>query len=155
MIRTLLVVAFALVVAACGAEDVEPATVSSTATTVPATTTTSVVPATTSTTVPEDTPASTEPPPTTTTTVESGVNVLEFVVVEGEVADLRAVLGEEVHITIHSDRADEAHLHGYDIHADVGPGSPGVIELVAGIPGIFEIEFESDGSLIAELRVDP
>lgn len=155
MIRILLVVAFALVVAACGAEDVEPATVPSTATTVAPTTTTTVVPATTSTTVIEDTPSSTEPPPTTTTTVEPGVNALEFVVADGEVADLRAVLGEEVRIIIHSDRADEVHLHGYDIHADVGPDSPGVIEFVADIPGIFEIEFEIDGSLIAELRVDP
>ena len=155
MIRPLLVVAFVLTIAACGSEDVEPATLSSTATTVASTTTTTVVSVTTSTTVLEEAPPATEPPPTTTTTVESGVNALEFVVTDGEVADLRAVLGEEVRITIHSDQADEAHLHGYDIHADVGPDSPGVIEFVAAIPGIFEIEFESNGSLIAELRVDP
>lgn len=155
MIRTLLVFAFALAVAACGAEDVEPATVPSTATTVAASTTTTVGLATTSTTILEEAPPSTEAPPTTTTVIEPGVNALEFVVTDGEVADLRAVLGEEVRITIHSDQADEAHLHGYDIHADVGPDSPGVIEFVAAIPGIFEIEFESNGSLIAELRVDP
>ena len=156
MIRTLLVFALVLAAAACGAGDVEPVTVPSTATTVaPSTTTTTIGLATTSTTILEEPPPSTEPPPTTTTTVESGVNALEFVVADGEVADLRAVLGEEVRITVHSDQTDEAHLHGYDIHADVGPGSPGVIEFVAAIPGIFEIEFESNGSLIAELRVDP
>jgi hypothetical protein len=155
MIRALLVLAFALAVAACGAGDVEPATVSSTVTTVAATTTTTVGLPATSTTIREEVPSSTEPPTTTTTTVEPGINALEFVVADGEVADLRAVLGEEVRITIHSDRADEAHLHGYDLHADVGPDSPGVIEFVAAIPGIFEIEFESSGSLIAELRVDP
>jgi len=155
MIRTLLVVTFALAVAACGAGDVEPATVSSTVTTVAESTTTTVGLPATSTTILEEVPPSTEPPPTTTTTAEPGINALEFVVADGEVADLRAVLGEEVRITIHSDQTDEAHLHGYDIHADVGPGSPGVIEFVAAIPGIFEIEFESNGSLIAELRVDP
>jgi len=151
----LLVVTFALAVAACGAGDVEPATVSSTVTTVAESTTTTVGLPATSTTILEEVPPSTEPPPTTTTTAEPGINALEFVVADGEVADLRAVLGEEVRITIHSDQTDEAHLHGYDIHADVGPGSPGVIEFVAAIPGIFEIEFESNGSLIAELRVDP
>jgi hypothetical protein len=154
MIRLILVVTCALALAACGAESVEPVTVPSTATTVAATTTTAVV-ATTTTTVFEEAPASTEPPPTTTTSVEPGVTALEFVVTNGEVADLRAALGDEVRITIRSDQVDEAHLHGYDIHADVGPDSPAVIEFVAGIPGIFEIEFESNGVLIAELRVDP
>lgn len=156
MLRTSTVLAFCLIVAACGAEDVERAPSTSAAPAATSTvTTTASVPAATSTTVADDSPPATEPRPPTTTTTEAGIRAFEFVVTSGEVADLRATLDDDVRITIHSDQADEVHVHGYDIHADVGPDSPAVIEFVAAIPGIFEIEFEGDGTLIAELRVDP
>ena len=106
-------------------------------------------------TTPSDTTPTTVPAVATTTMPASAVNEIEFSVVEGEVVEIAATLDEEVRITIQSEVADEVHLHGYDIHADVGPGLPGVLEFVASIPGIFEVEFEGAGTLIAELRVDP
>lgn len=90
-----------------------------------------------------------------TTTTLQGPTVLEVVVAEGEVAELSATLDEELRIIVYSDEVDEVHLHTYDIQIAVGPGAPAVIEFVASIPGIFEIEFEKAGSLIAELRVGP
>lgn len=58
-----------------------------------------------------------------------------------------------VMITISSDVAEEAHLHGYDILAEASPGSDGLILFTATTPGRFEIEFEQSGTFIAELVV--
>lgn len=62
-------------------------------------------------------------------------------------------IDDVVMITITSDVAEEAHLHGYDILAEVGPGSDGMILFTAKTPGRFEIEFEQSGTFIAELVV--
>ncbi len=64
-------------------------------------------------------------------------------------------LGEPVLMTIVSDVADEGHLHGYDIFVDLEPGTEGVIEFLADIPGIFELELESSGVLLADLEIAP
>ena len=47
------------------------------------------------------------------------------------------------------------HLHGYDLSADVAPGSPATIQFTADVPGRFEIELEDLGVQIAELEVRP
>ncbi|MBA2384839.1 MAG: hypothetical protein H0V68_09300 [Actinobacteria bacterium] len=54
-----------------------------------------------------------------------------------------------------SDVADEVHVHGYDVHADVARGQPATIEFTADVPGRFEIELEERGLQIAELEVRP
>lgn len=61
--------------------------------------------------------------------------------------------GDIVMIMISSDVDDEAHLHGYDILAEVGPDADGMILFTADTPGRFEIEFEQSGTFIAELVV--
>ncbi len=58
-----------------------------------------------------------------------------------------------VMIMITSDVAEVAHLHGYDILADIGPDADGMILFTADTPGRFEIEFETSGTFIAELVV--
>ena len=93
-------------------------------------------------------------PPASTTTLP-GVVVLEVAVADGEVAEIEATLDDEVRLVISAEVSDEVHLHTYDIHADVSPGQPAVIEFDASIPGVFEIEFEQAGTLIAELTVAP
>jgi hypothetical protein len=62
-------------------------------------------------------------------------------------------LGEDVTIRVTSDVADHVHVHGYDLLADVGPGTDAVIEFEATIPGVFEIELEDRGLEIAKLEV--
>jgi hypothetical protein len=61
--------------------------------------------------------------------------------------------GREVVITVRSPVTDHAHLHAYDIKADVAPGKPGRIEFTASIPGQFEIELEERHRLIGVLEV--
>jgi hypothetical protein len=50
---------------------------------------------------------------------------------------------------------DEVHVHGYDLMADVAPGSPAVVNFTADLPGRFEIELENRGREIAQLNVQP
>jgi hypothetical protein len=50
---------------------------------------------------------------------------------------------------------EEAHLHGYDLSRDIGPGKVGRYCFKADIDGIFELELENAGVQIAELRVEP
>ena len=64
-------------------------------------------------------------------------------------------LDSAVVITVTSDVADEVHVHGYDLMADVAPGAPATIRFTADAPGRFEIELENTGVQIAELEVRP
>jgi hypothetical protein len=63
--------------------------------------------------------------------------------------------GDRVVVLVTSDVSDEVHVHGYDLTADVAPGSPARIAFRATIPGRFEIELEDRGVQIAELTVNP
>lgn len=63
--------------------------------------------------------------------------------------------GRDVVITVIAAVTDHAHLHAYDIMADVAPGKPGRIEFTATIPGQFEIELEERHQLIGVLEVGP
>ncbi len=147
--RGLIVSTLALVLVACGTTSGEDST-----TTVPSTTTTAVTPpATTPVTSP---PETTTPAPTTVPAVTppSGVFVISIdgtSIVGG--GRLEVALGDRVTIRVESDTTDEAHLHGYDLHADVGPGESGEISFEATIPGIFELELEDSRILLGELVV--
>jgi hypothetical protein len=63
--------------------------------------------------------------------------------------------GRQVELVVDSELADEVHLHGYDLSADVAPGEPATIRFKATAPGLFEAELESRGLPIAELEVRP
>lgn len=70
-----------------------------------------------------------------------------------EASRVKARIGDTVEIIVTSDVAEEVHLHGYDIVADLEPGSATTMRFVADIPGIFEVEMENSGALIFELEV--
>jgi ABC-type glycerol-3-phosphate transport system substrate-binding protein len=61
--------------------------------------------------------------------------------------------GQTVAIVVHSDVADEVHVHGYDLHKDVAAGGTVRIAFPATIPGVFEAELESRGLQIVEFTV--
>ncbi|XVQ89209.1 hypothetical protein ACQP2K_17875 [Microbispora siamensis] len=61
--------------------------------------------------------------------------------------------GQTVRITVTSDAADEAHLHGYDKKADLKPGTPASIEFVADQIGLFEMETHGSGLQLFQLVV--
>ena len=74
---------------------------------------------------------------------------------QGGIARDSVAAGRNVVITVTSDVADEVHVHGYDLSADVAPRAPATIRFTADTPGRFEIELENSGVQIAELEVRP
>ena len=127
------------VVAGCGGDDGDQ---EAAATTV----------ATTSTT----TGASTGSQATTTTAGFSGVLIEATVTgdkVETASRRVRIDRGQKVRIRVQADRAEEVHLHGYDLSADVAPGRPAVIDFTADAPGVFEVELEQAHLRLFELQI--
>ncbi|MEU8273573.1 hypothetical protein ACFYOK_00335 [Microbispora bryophytorum] len=61
--------------------------------------------------------------------------------------------GQTVRITVTSDAADEAHLHGYDKEAELAPDTPATIEFVADQTGLFEMETHGSGLQLFQLVV--
>ncbi|MFC7382270.1 cupredoxin domain-containing protein [Sphaerisporangium rhizosphaerae] len=61
--------------------------------------------------------------------------------------------GQTVRITVTSDVADQAHVHGYDKAADLKPGSPATIEFVADQSGLFEVETHGQELQLFQLLV--
>ena len=122
-----------------------------------ASTTTAVT--TTAPTTTEAPPATTEAPPATTTEAATAPVQVDVVVVGGEpqggIVRESVDLDSAVVLTVTSDVADEVHVHGYDLMADVAPGAPATIRITADAPGRFEIELENTGVQIAELEVRP
>ncbi len=66
---------------------------------------------------------------------------------------VEVVLGSMVEVSIESDVADEVHVHGYDLFADVSADSPASLMFVADVPGVFEIELEGSGLFLFEIQV--
>ena len=58
-------------------------------------------------------------------------------------------------LVVHSDVADEIHVHGYNLMKDVAAGGTVKISFVADVPGRFEAELENHGTQIADLTVTP
>jgi hypothetical protein len=154
-----LLTAGALTVAGCGGGSSSTATETTTtvATTAPATT----APPTTApaTTAPATTaPATTAPATTTPTTTAAPQAVVIAIRVTGgkPVGGIKrgtVKKGRTVTLVVHSDGADEVHLHGYDLSKDVKVGGTVRITFKANIAGVFEVELESRKVQIAELSV--
>ena len=133
------------VLTSCGST-ASPTTTAPPSPTSPATT---AAPATTT-----EASATTVAPTTTTAPVEPGLIEIQVsgstVVGGGKVA---IPLGEEATVRVVADSADEIHFHGYDLYADLEPGIPAEIVFVASIPGVFELELEGSGLVLAEIEV--
>jgi FtsP/CotA-like multicopper oxidase with cupredoxin domain len=100
--------------------------------------------------------ASTGSQATTTTAGFSGVLIEATVTgdkVETASRRVRIDRGQKVRIRVQADRAEEVHLHGYDLSADVAPGRPAVIDFTADAPGVFEVELEQAHLRLVELQV--
>ena len=173
-----ILLALVLVLAACGGTETDPTstvspdgsdastttiadsteTTAGPTTTTPATTTeaggsTTAPPATTTTLPP---PSTTEPIATTTTTAGPAVTLIEIAVVNGEVKGrtrIKVNVGEPIRLVVTADVADEVHVHGYNLFADVAPGQSAAIEFAATIPGVFEVELEGSGLELLSLEV--
>jgi hypothetical protein len=73
----------------------------------------------------------------------------------GKVRKLTYDQGDTVRFRVRSDKAEEVHIHGYDIKKELEPGETATVSFKASITGIFEIEFEGSATQIAELKVEP
>lgn len=63
--------------------------------------------------------------------------------------------GAVVRFVVTVDRGRELHLHGYDVDRVVVPGKPVVLQVVARIPGRFELELHRPDAVVARLTVRP
>ena len=63
-------------------------------------------------------------------------------------------MGQQVRIRVQADRAEEVHVHGYDLSEDVAPGKPAVIEFTADAAGgVLEVQLEQAKLPLFELQV--
>jgi len=84
------------------------------------------------------------------------VRVIEVTYTGGKVSGVgsrvEVTLGERLLVRVTSDIADEVHIHGYDLKVDVPAGGTVELTLTADIPGGFEVELESLGKPLFQLR---
>ena len=73
--------------------------------------------------------------------------------VQGPGDRVEVPLGSTVRLTVTSDAADEAHVHGYDHTLALAPGEPATVEFLADIPGVFEVELHESGLPLTSLQV--
>ncbi|MET9249076.1 hypothetical protein [Nonomuraea sp. NPDC003709] len=66
---------------------------------------------------------------------------------------LEVAKGRQVSITVTSDVADELHVHGYDIEAELRPGVPATVRFTAGLTGVFEVETHKSKLVLTQLAV--
>ena len=127
--------------------DDEPAPATTAATTEAATTTQAATTAA----------ATTEAPPATT--APTAPTTIAIAVAGGQptggIQRVTLSKGEKVVLVVTSDVADEIHLHGYDLSADVAAGGSAEIPFTADTVGTFEVELEERGVQLAELQITP
>ncbi len=73
----------------------------------------------------------------------------------GGMVELEYDAGERVRFRVSSDKADEVHVHGYDVEEEAPAGRIATLSFPADIEGIFEVELHGSEKQIAELRVNP
>ena len=96
--------------------------------------------------------------PTPSASAEPERTVIDVAYRDGSVqgpSRFTATQGDRLRIVVRADVSDEVHLHGYDLKADVAPGDPARIDLVANAAGVFEVELEDSGTLLFRLEIVP
>jgi hypothetical protein len=94
------------------------------------------------------------------TTADGGAASVPTIVVRagepvGDVKELEYDAGDRIRFRVSSDRADEVHVHGYDVEEEIPAGGTATLSFPADIEGIFEVELHESEAQIAELRVNP
>ncbi|MEO6744712.1 MAG: hypothetical protein ABIS28_10105 [Caldimonas sp.] len=84
---------------------------------------------------------------------------IELTVAGGQVVGgakvIRLKRDDAVSLTVRSDKADELHVHGYNLHADVVPGKPSTLKFVAKRTGRFSMELHKAGVELGTLEIYP
>lgn len=128
------VLAFALLTAACGGE-AEPGSGATTAGAAPGT-------------------ASAAP---SAATSAADVAEIRVTVAGGKVSPRPSVhkirLGQTVRLVVTVDKADEVHVHGYELEREVAPGKPATVDFRADQAGTFEVETHESDLQLLQLQV--
>lgn len=107
---------------------------------------------------PASAPAASAPTSPAPSATPSGT-VVEVTYAGGEVTGVEqrvpVKLGDPVVLRFTSDVPEEIHVHGYDLYADLAPGTPAEISFTADIPGTFEVELHKAARPLFQLRVAP
>ncbi len=61
--------------------------------------------------------------------------------------------GTDVRLLVTSDKADEVHVHGYEIEQELGAGDQTTIEFTADQNGVFAVEMHESGLQLVQLEV--
>lgn len=69
--------------------------------------------------------------------------------------DLKVGQGDRVTVRVHSDGADELHLHGYDLEAPIRAGETGELSFTADRSGRFPLELHKAHLELGALEVQP
>ncbi|GIU91569.1 MAG: hypothetical protein KatS3mg011_0475 [Acidimicrobiia bacterium] len=62
-------------------------------------------------------------------------------------------LGTVVELIVAGDVSDQVHLHGYEVLVPISPEEPARLVFTADVPGVFELELERSGTLLAQVVV--
>ncbi|MCP9491068.1 MAG: hypothetical protein MSC31_14520 [Solirubrobacteraceae bacterium MAG38_C4-C5] len=108
-------------------------------------------PAPTSPTATPDTDTPTEPP----TATEPAQPSAPLLTADGTPRSIEVIQGEDVRFRVRSSEGERLHVHGYDIFRELAPEKTVELSFPAELEGIFEIELERSGTLLAELEVYP
>jgi heme/copper-type cytochrome/quinol oxidase subunit 2 len=73
--------------------------------------------------------------------------------VTGDTGRVPVTAGEEVTLAVTSDVPDELHVHGYDLTAELVPGTPAELTFAATVPGVFEVELHDAGTVLLTIQV--
>lgn len=68
---------------------------------------------------------------------------------------IRVVRNDEVLLTVRSDRDDELHLHGYNLHLHLKAGKPGALRFTAKRTGRFSAELHKSDTVIVVFEIYP
>jgi hypothetical protein len=101
-----------------------------------------------------DETATTEPKPEPEEPEVTVINVKGGEPVDGE-QKITVKKGDQIAITVVADAPDHAHLHGYDVEKDVGPGVKARFREKADLEGIYELELHDSGAVLAKITVEP
>lgn len=133
-----------LLLTGCGSEESVAAPVSPATATAAPTSAASPSPAT------EPSSAPSAAPSPAGTTIDVGYAGGKVTGVDGRIS---VPVGKPVLVRVTSDVAEEIHVHGYDLEADLTAGGTAEIGFTADIPGSFEVELHDSGKLLFQLRV--
>jgi hypothetical protein len=99
---------------------------------------------------PATTPAPSPTPPISGTVIEVTYAGGKVTGVEPRVS---VALGEPVLLRVTSDVAEQIHVHGYDVVADIPAGGTAEVEFGADLAGSWEVELHDAGRPMFQLRV--